>query len=293
MVLSQRQSVFLMKLFPFVSALLLATGPTNAQNESDNAPAVSSFEQLIALLESDAVRHQSLPDSETVLIPVKRGPIRDAMVIRWANTDGVIHFAQSMGITVSEADAAPINAALVRLNHVIPFPGLGRHPATGIIYFRMTIPTAPQGGLTNAQVRAYFSHTLSEAAQLQPAIKAVHGGSVAPEDVVKFITQRGKNNKSVPLGTFTVSKSGSNWVLVFEDKSTVRVLRDGEEVLESTFAAQDAKIRFIDRTGSMKTNEPGVYDWRLEDDVLVFDVVHDNFGRRKNLLTGADWKRDE
>ena len=112
---------------------------------------------------------------------------------------------------------------------------------------------------------------------LVPAILAGCGGADEPaaEDLV---------------GTW-VSPDGQIWEIMAD--STV-VSRDGEVLVEQMYTATDTTLELTSESGRLACppDQPGTYEWEINDDVLTLTAVSDECGR-KNFLDGATYERVE
>ena len=121
---------------------------------------INNFPGLVDVLSQDGLSFQKNDEQLSILIPTKKADFEGVLLIRWAARDGVIHFVQSLPIEVDTERLAELEEAIIRLNHALPLPGLGMNHAGPSLYFRLTVPLLPRGGLTPKDLRAYFNATL-------------------------------------------------------------------------------------------------------------------------------------
>ncbi len=274
-----------------VAAILVLNSTAFGQTETIAKPAlISNFAELVTLLADDSVSHQTEANRNVVMIPTEKGPIDSKMVIRWAETDGYVHFIQPMTIIVPDDRIADVESAIARMNHGMPNPGLGLNHDIGNPYFRMTIPIMPQNGLTAAQVRSTFSRTLTEAAHLQRTIKAVVDKETAAKDVISFHQQLNTGIDKFPVGKYARKFTDANWSLSFESNGKVVLMKDDQEMVQSHFKARGATMVLSDPSGPLAVEGNGVYTWKLTSEGLVFRMQADETANRAKLLLSGVWK---
>ena len=218
----------------FLPLTLLADQP------SGGTVLVKDFASLLKLLNEDGVTHQTHMKDSAVSIPTEKGPIDGVFVIRWDAEQGFAHFIQPFMMPIPKEKIADMEGAMMRLNHAIPYPGLGINHETGHPYFRMSIAVLGEG-LSAADVRRYFSHTLAQAAKWHPEVKSVLEGAPPNQIVERY------NATQFPAGRFVTKVIGSRWTLNFDGEESLTLHRDGQEVVQSTYEIRGNLIRFVDR----------------------------------------------
>ena len=252
--------------------------------ETATAGKVSNFGELIKLLDRDNVTHKTEVANSAVSIPTQKGPIDSVLVIRWDAAEQIVHFVQPMTLVIPENRIADVEAAILRLNHAMPYPGLGFNHDTKTGYFRMSVPTNVRGGLLELEIQSNFSRTVGLAAQWQPILKDVVDGKVKPSNVVAYY-----NSNQFPQGRFATKVANSSWTLEFRDRNSVTLQRDGVTVVESKFEIRKQLIRFTDTGGPMAVDSPGTYQWKVENGRLLFHPIDDSSDGRKMVLTTKPW----
>lgn len=271
--------------FLFVCSTAAIADEAIATKESTK---IADFEGLVNLLNRDGVTHKTNLENKSVTIPTEKGTIDGVLVIRWDTQQSIVHFIQPLMMTIPNDKLDAIESAMMRLNHGMPYPGLGINHAMNGPYFRMSVPVVNNRGLMDREVRAYFSNTLAEAAKWRPELQKVLDGTTAPERIVEaYHTSR------FPAGSFTTKVIGSTWTLKFDGKNALTLTRDGKEVVQSNYEVRGDRIRFVDRSGPMSTDSPGVYVWKHEGDKIQFKPVEDESEGRKTVLGDAPWVSDE
>lgn len=145
---------------------------------------LTRFDDLVDLFIQDRVLHRVDVARATVTIPTRRGELDGALSIRWQARDGVAQIIQSVPLSVPTERRAALGAALVRLNHGLALPGLGMNWDTGAVYYRLTLPLRPGGGLRPEDLRASFGFAVRTAARLLPALRRVTEEGASPDGVV-------------------------------------------------------------------------------------------------------------
>jgi len=252
---------------------------------------VASFEQLKAFLTKQNVQFEADDESQNVAIPTQRGPIDSVMVIRWAASDGVVHFVQIMPFELPADRIPAVESAIVRMNHAYPVPGLGMNHDANAIYFRFTVPLLPRGSLSEDEISEFFSYTINQAAALHPTIEAVIKKTVAPEGALAFHNANAAKG-SGPFGTWSRELAGSTWKLQLNQDGSVELSRDETVVVKSTAKIEGNSITYQDNGGALATKVPGAYTFTVNDDgTLSFEAVNDSSKSRRQVLTGEPWTR--
>jgi len=254
-------------------------------------PVIASFDDLVADLDRNSVTHTTHIDRQVVLVPTNRGPIKGAMLIRWAESDGVVHFGQDMGITFDKDRLRDVESAAARINHGFPIPGVSVDSDRPSIYFRTSVPFKPDGHITSQAMQVYFSYTLKMAFQFQPTMQLVAEGKLDPADALAHARTEPQNPNAVPDGTFTRTIDDQDWTLTIQLGGGVELHRDNELVVRSKCSASQSVVSFDDVSGELAAKEPGRYRFRFPPQSLRFELVDDASPERQSILSGGDWKR--
>ena len=283
--------------------LLTACFPITASLAQDDAvPAaadslVSDFDALLDLLNEDSITLKAQKEQQIVLVPVKRENVTTAMLVRWAAADGVVHFIYQLPLTVPEDRVQDVETAMMRLNHGIPIPGLGMNHEKQILYFRVSVPFQPRGGLLKTETRSFFRFAITQGNKWTPVIKDVIEGVAPAEDILAYYNDQQtrlllESNAGFPIGKITREFADSKWKLTFAKDKSVTLERDGEVVVTSKFDLGSARIRFQDISGTLAVETPGTYQWRIDKDQIHFSRVEDASSGRAGVLAGGPWKID-
>ncbi|MEW4529510.1 MAG: YbjN domain-containing protein [Maioricimonas sp. JB045] len=284
-----------MRIISAIFVILITPGlatPVAAQPEAAAEPALlASFEDVVAVLERDGVPHQVNAEQQFVTIPTRRNGFQGVMLIRWAATDGVLHFVQNMPLQVPEDRRSDLVDAMVRLNHVYPVPGLGFNHATSTTYYRMTVPIQPRGGLTDRELTTYFNYALQQAINLLPTVKAVIDGDVAPDQVVAwFFNDQQRRQLEFPSGRFATEVAGATWTLELDGKGGAKLLRDGTVMVQSSYVTAGNRVTINDTEGDLACEGSGVYQWQSGSDGLRFSKLDDSCEGRSEILSAGPWR---
>lgn len=265
--------------------------PTTA---SEQTGLIRTFDELLEVLKADRAPHQPDKDGKPmVLIPTALAPIDGFMAIRWSASEGVVHFMQSMNLTVEADRLAAAYEAIARLNHGLPVSGLGIVSRSNEIYFRLTVPISPRGGITPEETRTYFRFTLQQAAQVHPVIEAVLEGKIEAEHVVRYYVASRVSASQQPIGRFRRKIGGSEWELIFDKSNNVALLKDGRLVVQSSSQFLGLHVTFLDRAGELAVPGSGEYSWKRDGDSLTFQLVNDSAKNRAGVLTDGPWTKIE
>lgn len=272
------------------------TEPEVAQPQGDpdstNDP-LTSFAELCEFLDEQQIAYEKDGESQYVIIETQQGPIDSVMVIRWALSDGVVHFFQVMPLELPAERIPPVESAIIRLNHAYPVPGLGMNHEANALYFRFTVPILPRGFLSEIEVSEYFNYTVNQAAALFPTMQAVIQGTVPPAEALAFHNANAAGGPKGPYGTWTRELVGSVWKLTInQEDGAVQLTRDDTVVVNSTATVEENTITFQDQNGPLATNEPGQYQFTLNGDgTITFEAVNEPSKGRRQVLTGEPWSR--
>ena len=251
---------------------------------------VTSFNELKAALTRIGINHQANDEQLFALVAVQNKEFKAAQVIRWAQPDGVVHFIQVIPVKVPEEQISNVEAAIVRLNHSYPIPGLGMNHQTQTLYFRMTVPLLPRGHILDTEIRDYFGYCVNQAIQLEPTMTALSEGKVTSENAMDYHRKQVQASLG-PIGGWKKSALGSEWSLIIKPNGEVTLRKDGEVVVDSMVTIEGQNMTFDDVNGTLAADENGTYSFAIQDGQLTFTLVEDPSEGRQKILTGAPWTR--
>lgn len=261
-----------------------------AQDLEERPREVSSFAQLIEILNTDKINHQPNEAENYTIVPINKNGLQAAQVIRWAAHDGVVHFIQVIPIQIEAERLPAIESAMIRLNHSYPVPGLGMNHENNTPYFRLTVPLLPRGHLLENEVKEYFSFCVNQAVNFTPALLALSKGEVAAKDILQF--QRTMIQRKLgPIGVWRRSFGGSDWVMQIKPNGETTLLRDGDIVVDTMAKFMGEQITFEDVTGDLAVDGIGVYTYKVQGTNITFTAVEDDAEGRKQVLSDGPWSR--
>ncbi len=270
--------------------ICFASSPLMSQEAPPTPKKVTSLQELVEILKAEKIEHQANIPEQYVVIPVKRGGLNSAQVIRWAARDGFVHFIQVIPVQIPDENLTVVESAMVRINHSYPVPGLGMNHDNNTTYFRFTVPILPRGFLLESEVKEYFSFSVNQAVQLLPTIKALAEGEVAAEDALEFHRNRIQQALG-PLGAWRREFGDSQWVMKVTPKGEVTLEKDGKIVVDSLVNVKDDQMTFDDVTGELAVEGKGTYKFKIEGKTMTFTVVEDASEGRKQVLSSGPWTR--
>lgn len=172
----------LARFYPLAARRTGATFPE--QRMAEAGPLITRFDELVELFVADRVLHRVDEARATVTIPTRRGELDGALSIRWQARDGVVQIIQSVPVLAPYERLPALGRAILLLNHGLALPGLGLNWDTGAVYYRLTLPLRPGGGLKAEDLRASFGFAVRTAARLLPALRRVAEEGAPPDGVV-------------------------------------------------------------------------------------------------------------
>ncbi len=99
-----------------------------------------------------------------------------------------------------------------------------------------------------------------------------------------------------PKAAFTITTSDGNvWVLNFKTDGKFDVTQNGEDAVQGNYKVSKTQIEFVDESGPLAepNAKEGTYQWKYEDDKLIFDKMNDAAEGRSATLTAGSWDKKE
>ncbi|ACY14236.1 YbjN domain-containing protein [Haliangium ochraceum] len=146
---------------------------------------ISKFDDLAAFFSKSGLQHQADSDQSVVQIPTRNGPLEGAMFIRWDTNQKVVHFVQTMNITLTDERMADLALAVAILNHALPLPGFGINVGERQCYFRISMPFRPDGTLSEKEIQGLFNHAVGTATQHLPTLRDVAENGAEPMKILE------------------------------------------------------------------------------------------------------------
>jgi hypothetical protein len=143
---------------------------------------VSTYADLVALLQRDHVNFRTDPERSSVFIPTTGKDFDAVLVIRWQGGD-LVQVIQPLPIEIPADRVGAMERATCRLNHALPWPGLDLSAPR--IAYRLVLPIAPRAGLSPDEIQSGFRWAVRAAVRLTPTLRKVLAGELAPENVVE------------------------------------------------------------------------------------------------------------
>jgi hypothetical protein len=136
---------------------------------------VTSFADLITLLNETKTPHRADLQRQVVEIPTTAPPLTGPMVVRWEKALPYAQIIQVMVEGVPPARVGDVEHAICRANNTVALPGFGYAVDQGFIYMRLCVPIY-EDGMSTSGFRRQMASTLSNARQFaSPFQKVVHG----------------------------------------------------------------------------------------------------------------------
>ena len=255
---------------------------------------VTSFEELVNVFKTRNIAIESNSKNQVIQINASQDDSRSVLVIKWDNKNGVIHYIQVMPLILKEEQEALFLQSAAILNHGFLFPGIGINPVNHGTYYRLSLPISPRGYLWDFEVITLTRFTMNKAAEFLPTLTAILDGKIEVKDTLTAHQQHLKAlaKSRIVSNIFTRKYStqalGSEWILDFK-KETVQLLRDGKLAIQSNYSVNNNQLTFTDTAGPLASKDAATYQYRLDQDRLIFDVVNDTSSGRTKVITGDLW----
>jgi hypothetical protein len=104
------------------------------------------------------------------------------------------------------------------------------------------------------------------------------------------VTCFGQDNPGDPLmGKWTKSMNGASASFVISSDTEWEVEFTGDDELDvwGSYAIAGNKITFTDEGGQYSSDQPGVYEYKVDDASLIFSIVDDPVNGRSMLVEGT------
>ena len=122
--------------------------------------AVLSFADLVALLQSENVPCQGDEANQVVSFPVKNGPLDSEMIIRWEKQLMLAQFAVAFPYKIPPQHMQLTEHAVALCNHRLIMPAFGIDHDNRLLYYRVVVPRADDGGLSYDHLFRLVSTTI-------------------------------------------------------------------------------------------------------------------------------------
>lgn len=145
---------------------------------------ISSFEDLILLLEQDNIPHSTDVEQQRVDIPIKLDTFEGDLMILWDARSPLVQFILPLPFQVPDTSVSVAESAIARLNHALMLPGFGLDHTHGFLYYRLSFPRRPDGTLSSEEVEYLFQTTVNTARDFYDPLLGVVLEGNSPEKVI-------------------------------------------------------------------------------------------------------------
>ena len=121
---------------------------------------VSTFAELMALLEAENVPCQGDAAMQVVTFPVKNGPLDSEMIIRWEKQLLLAQFAVAFPYKIPPQHLALCEHAVALVNHRLIMPAFGIDHDNRLLYYRVVVPRTDDGALSYDHLFRLVSTTI-------------------------------------------------------------------------------------------------------------------------------------
>lgn len=149
---------------------------------------ISSFSDLLRLLERDGVPHEADPDAQSVVVPTELGALSGEMLMRWDEDGQTFQCIHPLPFAVTPARTAPVEGAVARINHALALPGFGLDHESGFTYFRLAVLRPADGAISDDEIRRLFGVVVETVRDFQDALRGVILEDGRPEDALTAAT---------------------------------------------------------------------------------------------------------
>ncbi|MEC9091275.1 MAG: hypothetical protein VX438_01120 [Planctomycetota bacterium] len=267
--------------------------PERAENQK-----ITSFRELCKAYEAQKIRFQKNDRNESLLFETRKGKFDGLMVVKWDAGSGVVHFIQTMPLTLKKDQVSLFLEISQTLNHGFLFPGISVNLENLGTYYRLSVPVAPRGYLFDYEVGTYTKFALNKAAEFLPTIELGLEKKIKVEELLLFHQKKMRDLRSqFPMdlevhGKFVRHSGDVTWELDFTKSGVVRFIREGKVERVSDFEIVKEKIIFKGQDSTVE-NESGHYEIFLSNQKLTFRKSKDPVDSRSVLLTGGPWTQKD
>ena len=149
---------------------------------------ISTFEEMCEFFERENVGFEVDDAAPFICLDLHHGGLNNAIVLRWDADDGVLHFIESLPIDIPKDRFSDVESAMLRINHVNVYPGLGMNYNHDIAFFRMTMLLVPRGFLHEHEIRVCLDFTMRQTERWFPKINAVVNGEIRSDDLESLLS---------------------------------------------------------------------------------------------------------
>lgn len=159
---------------------------------------LTSFADLIALLDQEGVPHQDDAPAGRVILPTQAQGMVGEMLILWEPRSAIIQCIHPLPLAVPPERLSAAESAITRINHALVLPGFGLSHDNGGIYFRLSVPRREDGSLSSGELQRLISTTINTARDFYAPLSEVIQNNKNPESVLSEAALRHRDGGGLP-----------------------------------------------------------------------------------------------
>lgn len=143
---------------------------------------VSTFAELCDLLRSENVVCEGDVENHVVTFAVKNGPLETEMIIRWEKELLLAQFAVAFPYKIPPQHMQGTEHAVAVVNHRLVMPAFGIDHDNRVLYYRVVVPRADDGGISYDHLFRLVSTTIDTMIDFYELLVQVvlHGNRIEP-----------------------------------------------------------------------------------------------------------------
>lgn len=158
----------------------------NALDTEKLAPQMlTSFEDLVAFLESQSIPHRVVQGQQKVVIPTRAKDIESELAILWGHEHSIVQCIHSLPFKIREERISEMEGAIARINHALMLPGFGIDHENRYVYYRMMIPLRNHSASVT-ELEELFRTCVSTSSNFYILLSEVNSGKVDAHEVIEF-----------------------------------------------------------------------------------------------------------
>ncbi len=161
---------------------------SNAVDAEPLAPQMlSSFEDLVAFLESQSIPHRVVQEEQKVVIPTRTKQREGELAILWGHEHSMIQCVHPLPFKVHEERMSEMESAIAWINHALMLPGFGIDHKNSYVYYRMNVPLRDHSASVT-ELEALFRTCVGTSSEFSGLLSEVNEGAVDGSEVLEFTT---------------------------------------------------------------------------------------------------------
>lgn len=146
---------------------------------------ILSFADLLAAFDRAKIPYAANAETQSVEVPAGAAGPGLVLLLRWSARAELVELLLPLGLTVPAERLAAALDAINRINHALVMPGMGLDPRRNALFYRLVLPRrAPEGGLSEPELRAAMQTAVNSARDFREALRQVADEGLAAEQVV-------------------------------------------------------------------------------------------------------------